>query len=84
MPRLWGCITGDLRVHLSLMAPTKEIPTKGDPQEAVLAWRREMLVRAGCTDEVAEEIAASDADLHRTIAMLEAGCPPELAAKILI
>ena len=68
------------------MAPTKQPPakTKSDIVESVASWRRESLERAGYEGELAERIARSDADLHRAVALLEQGCPPELAADILL
>ena len=55
-----------------------------DALESVVAWRRESLERAGYPGELAEEIAASDADLHQAIDLLLAGCTPELASQILL
>jgi hypothetical protein len=52
--------------------------------ERVVRWRSEALERAGYDPEAAAELAArSDIDLHRATAMLESGCPPELALQIL-
>lgn len=51
--------------------------------DEVRAWRRETLARAGYPDELAGEIAESDADLHQAVELLAQGCSPELAAQIL-
>jgi hypothetical protein len=53
--------------------------------ERVEGWRLEELTRAGYPAEAAAQIAARhDIDLHRAIKLLEQGCPPEVAAKILL
>lgn len=52
--------------------------------ERVEAWRAAALVRAGYGPEDAFELAGrSDIDVHDAIALLERGCPPELAVSIL-
>ena len=52
--------------------------------ERVERWRAEVLMRAGFDERSAIELAArQDVDLHRAIEMLEHGCPPELALRIL-
>lgn len=62
--------------------PTVERPTSEDLQ--VLAWRRSQLVAAGLDPVLAEELACSaSVDLHALIELIERGCPPELAARIL-
>lgn len=53
--------------------------------EKVERWRAEALERVGYDIVSAYELAARpDVDLHRAIALAEAGCPPELALKILL
>jgi hypothetical protein len=48
-------------------------------------WRIEELVRAGYGTRAAGRLAARhDIDLHRAIELLDQGCPPELATKILL
>lgn len=48
-------------------------------------WRTEELQRAGYGRRAAGRLAARhDVDLHRAVELLERGCPPELALKILI
>jgi hypothetical protein len=50
----------------------------------VIRWRAEELERAGYDSDAAAELAArSDVDLHRATALLESGCPVELALQIL-
>lgn len=50
----------------------------------VVAWRCEQLVAAGFGPVLTEELAWSwSIDLHALVALVERGCPPELAARIL-
>jgi hypothetical protein len=47
-------------------------------------WRREQLVRAGFSLPVATRVARdAHYDLHALIELVEHGCPPELALRIL-
>ena len=75
--------TAALSATLGLVTQTKQ-RTQPDALESVIAWRRESLERAGYDSELADQIAQSDADLHRAIQMLKQGCAPELAAQILL
>lgn len=50
----------------------------------VEAWRLHVLLQAGYPLKVAERIAESDADLHRAVQMLDRGCSPHMAARILV
>jgi hypothetical protein len=53
--------------------------------EQVERWRATELERAGYSADAATRIARRhDVDLHRAIALVENGCPPELALKILL
>ncbi len=53
--------------------------------ERVERWRAEALERAGYDTESALELAArNDIDLHQAIELVEAGCPPDIAARILL
>jgi hypothetical protein len=50
----------------------------------VLAWRRTVLEHAGFATELAEALAnETDCDLHRLLNLVDRGCPPALAARIL-
>ena len=50
----------------------------------IASWRYERLRRAGVDAEPAETLShESDLDLHALIELVERGCPPELAARIL-
>jgi hypothetical protein len=47
-------------------------------------WRREQLVHSGFPLPLAARLAKNPGyDLHRLIELVEAGCPPELAVRIL-
>jgi hypothetical protein len=50
----------------------------------VEGWRLHVLMEAGFPLPLAERIAASEADLHRAVELLAAGCTPETAAEILL
>ena len=53
--------------------------------ERIEAWRTEELERAGYPPEAAARIAARfDVDLRAAIALVERGCPHELALRILL
>jgi hypothetical protein len=58
-------------------------PTEGR-RDDVFAWRRSQLVRSGFPQRLAAR-AAHDGhyDLHRLIELVERGCPPALALRIL-
>jgi len=50
----------------------------------VLAWRSNVLRHAGCEDALAWHLAADGGiDLHDLLNLIDRGCPPQLAARIL-
>jgi hypothetical protein len=50
----------------------------------IVAWRRRQLDEAGFPGALAGRLAdASAYDLHALIELVERGCPPELAVRIL-
>jgi hypothetical protein len=54
-------------------------------QERVERWRAEELLRAGFDPDGAMELACRlEIDLHAAIELVDRGCPPELALKILL
>jgi len=57
----------------------------GYPAQGRLAdWRRERLVGSGFPPSLAASLAAERGwDLHALIELVERGCPPELAVRIL-
>jgi hypothetical protein len=60
---------------------TKTASERGSHE--VVRWRREQLIDSGFSLPVAARLA-EDAryDLHALIELIECGCPPELAARI--
>jgi hypothetical protein len=53
--------------------------------ERIERWRGEELERAGYPPALAARLAAShEVDLHRAVELLESGCDPELAVRILV
>jgi hypothetical protein len=56
-----------------------------EPGGNLAAWRKQRLLRAGVEADLAGELAANCAlDLHAMIEFIERGCPPDLAARILV
>lgn len=52
--------------------------------DRVVCWRASELIRAGYPDLLAVELAERpDVDLHVARELVEHGCPPELAVRIL-
>ncbi len=52
--------------------------------ERVERWRAAELVRAGFAGDDAIALAVRlEVDLHEAVSLVERGCPPELAVKIL-
>ena len=50
----------------------------------VVRWRRERLLAAGFASDDATVLAATrDVDLHALLALVDRGCPPHLARRIL-
>jgi hypothetical protein len=53
------------------------------PPLDVVAWRACRLREAGFPPALADQLAAQRTDLHALLQLVDAGCPPELAARIL-
>jgi hypothetical protein len=53
------------------------------PGDDVEAWRQHRLEVAGVDRTLAAELAGTATDLHELFNLLDRGCPPELAARIL-
>ena len=59
------------------LKPTRELAD-------VVAWRRDQLIDSGFPAALAEEVAGDRRfDLHALVELVEGGCPPELAVRIL-
>jgi hypothetical protein len=65
---------------------TLETPAwEQDEHDLVERWRQGELERAGFAPRDAAQLAArTDVDLHGAVALLERGCPQDLALKILL
>ena len=56
-----------------------------DETERVICWRASELIRAGFATPAAVELAeCPEVDLHAALELVERGCAPELARKILL
>jgi hypothetical protein len=54
-------------------------------QQQIELWRAQELERAGYSHRAAGRLAARhDVDLHQAVRLLERGCSPELALRILL
>ena len=66
-----------------MAAPTK--PADQGVSEQILDWRLEQLIEAGYGKDDALRLAVqTEVDLHRAVALLRSGCPPETALRILL
>jgi hypothetical protein len=58
--------------------------TTASPGVGLGAWRRRRLAAAGFEPELAAQLADEPAiDLHELLVLVDRGCPPALAARIL-
>jgi hypothetical protein len=63
---------------------TGEQPGAEPGTSEIVAWRRKRLHKAGFDNRLAEQLSRECAvDLHALIVLVERGCPPPLAARIL-
>jgi hypothetical protein len=60
------------------------LATAQSEREKVESWRLHVLIEAGYPLHLAEKIAHSEADLHRAVELVRAGCTFETAAEILL
>jgi hypothetical protein len=65
--------------------PARKPTTSDAPQiDPVQAWRFERLLAAGLPHELASSVSGDRAyDLHALLELVDRGCPPELATRIL-
>jgi hypothetical protein len=77
---------GDYGGNLEEEMPETEIQILKETElEQIELWRTEELERAGYGQRAAVRIATRhDIDLHFAIQLVERGCPPDLALKILL
>ncbi len=70
--------------HHVTQPPTEDVAPARGPTTDVEAWRLRRLVDAGFPLPLALELATTPGvDLHALLALIDRGCPPELAARIL-
>ncbi|MFQ5426161.1 MAG: hypothetical protein ACE5EV_03670 [Gaiellales bacterium] len=62
--------------------PTVE--TDQSERDKVESWRLHVLVEAGYPPELAERVAGAEVDLHEAVDLVESGCSPDVAARILM
>ena len=53
-------------------------------ETAVRSWRFEQFVRLGFTNELSAALAASRCDLSQVRKLIQSGCPPETASRIVL
>jgi hypothetical protein len=77
---------GRVRLYQSEKAHTmpQTIENTLSEREKVESWRLHVLIEAGYPLHLAEKVAHSEADLHRAVELVRAGCTFETAAEILL
>ena len=69
---------------MSLTSLMKPIRTQSSaPRDPLEEWRRRRLIAAGFDEQLAAELTESGVDLHELLVLVDRGCPPQLAARIL-
>lgn len=63
---------------------TQIAETEHNERAKVQSWRLYVLIEAGYPLPLAEKLAGSEADLHRAVELVSAGCTHETAARILL
>jgi hypothetical protein len=66
------------------MRPIRRQSIEGEGQDPIVRWRTSRLRAAGFDLQLAEALARNRGyDLHAVLRLVDRGCPPELAARIL-
>jgi hypothetical protein len=63
------------------MKPIRTEPV--ERRDALEDWRRRRLIAAGFDAPLAVALTDGDVDLHELLVLVDRGCPPHLAARIL-
>jgi len=63
---------------------TEILEPETSERSKVESWRLHVLIEAGYPLALAERIAASDADLHQAVELVDNGCGHATAAEILL
>ncbi len=66
------------------MAEVSAPESPSDEKAKVEGWRLHVLVEAGYPTELAQDLAASEVDLHEAVGLVEDGCSPDVATRILL
>jgi hypothetical protein len=66
------------------MAETQTFVVQEGERAKVESWRLHVLIEAGYPLHLAERLAASPADLHVCVQLVEQGCDATVAAEILL
>jgi hypothetical protein len=70
--------------RMSMGAPGIDDVERLVGRDDVIGWRRRRLIDAGFPHRLALSLAATPGiDLHALLELVDRGCPPELAARIL-
>lgn len=72
------------RTRQTVTETSEMIESPESERTKVESWRLHVLMEAGYPLPLAERIAGSEADLHRAVELLTAGCTAETAAEILL
>jgi hypothetical protein len=79
-----GCSPATTLRHV-LQELEQAVSQMQDEELAILAWRMTVLDRAGYAEEDLVLLACSkDVDLHLAVDLVERGCPPATAVRILL
>jgi hypothetical protein len=66
------------------MTTHTERDSRPDPEAEVMAWRAAQLRNAGFDELMANRLAGErEVDVHAVLDLVDRGCPPDLAARIL-
>ncbi|MGH2971780.1 MAG: hypothetical protein ACRDNM_08755 [Gaiellaceae bacterium] len=63
---------------------TEILEPETSERSKVESWRLHVLMEAGYPLHVAERLAASEADLHQAVELVQSGCEHGTAAEILL
>lgn len=73
-----------MSTHHVVPPPASAGVRAGPPLPDIAAWRTHRLLDAGFAPALALEVAAAPGvDVHALLALVDRGCPPDLAARIL-
>jgi len=73
-----------MRTHQGLPSASVADPPPG-VAPGVAPWREHLLLSAGFPDRLAHQLAGTPGiDVHQLLNLVDRGCPPGLAARILV